>query len=108
MWYHTKKSKKTQSLKKRGLATTVQPEPDFSRTYCFHEKLGINKDCLNSKFHYMVRVDFKIWTKNIKNGLKMGVFPNLLPTMIFFKNRALSLLYPYDALTSCKKLEKFS
>ena len=25
---------------------------------------------------------------------------------IFYKDRALSLLYPYDALTSCKKLEK--
>ena len=28
------------------------------------------------------------------------------PPKIFFKNRALSLLYPYGALTSCKKLEK--
>ena len=24
----------------------------------------------------------------------------------FFKNQALSILYPYGALTSCKKLEK--
>ena len=36
----------------------------------------------------------------------MGVFPHLRPPKIFFKNRALSLLYPYGALTSCKKLEK--
>ena len=36
----------------------------------------------------------------------MGVFPNFRTPKIFFKNRALSLLYPYDALTSCKKLEK--
>ena len=28
------------------------------------------------------------------------------PPRFFFKNRALSLLYPYGALTSCKKLEK--
>ena len=36
----------------------------------------------------------------------MGVLPHLRPPMIFFKNWALSLLYHYGALTSCKKLEK--
>ena len=36
----------------------------------------------------------------------MGVFPHLRPPKIFFKNWALSLLYPYGAITSCKKLEK--
>ena len=35
-----------------------------------------------------------------------GGFPNLQPPRIFFKNSALSLLYPYGALTSCKELEK--
>ena len=36
-----------------------------------------------------------------------GVFPPFVTTQgFFFKNRALSLLYPYGALTSCKKLEK--
>ena len=51
MWYHTKKVKKTTSLKKRGLATTVQPEPDFSKTCRFRKMLGIKDDCLNAKFH---------------------------------------------------------
>ena len=36
----------------------------------------------------------------------MEGFPYLRPPTFFFKNRALSLLYPYGALTSCKKLEK--
>ena len=36
----------------------------------------------------------------------MGFFPHLWPPGSFFKNRAPSLLYPYGALTSCKKLEK--
>ena len=57
-------------------------------------------------FVKILRAFFEIWTKNIKNALKRGVFPHLWPPMIFFKNRALSLLYPYGALTSCKKLEK--
>ena len=35
-----------------------------------------------------------------------GVFPPFVTPKIFFKNRALSLLYTYGALTSCKKLEK--
>ena len=30
------------------------------------------------------------------------------PPRFFFKNRALSLLYPYGALTTCKKLEKIN
>ena len=36
---------------KRGLATTVQPEPEFSRTCSFRVVLGINEDCLNAKLH---------------------------------------------------------
>ena len=35
-----------------------------------------------------------------------GVFPPFVTPKIFFKTLALSLLYPYDALTSCKNLEK--
>ena len=38
-----------------------------------------------------------------KNG---GFPPFATPQDFFCKNRALSLLYPYGALTSCKKLEK--
>ena len=37
---------------------------------------------------------------------KWGFSPICDPPRFFFKNRALSLLYPYGALTSCKKLEK--
>ena len=46
-----------------------------------------------------------IWTKTSKMPQKWG-FPTLVTLRDFFKNRALSLLYPYGALTSCKKLEK--
>ena len=35
-----------------------------------------------------------------------GLSPFCDPSRFFFKNRALSLLYPYDALTKCKNLEK--
>ena len=57
-------------------------------------------------FIKVVRAISEIWTKNIKNAPKMGFFPICDPPRFFFKNRALSLLYPYGALTSCKKLEK--
>ena len=51
MWYHTKRVKQTTKSKKRGLASNVQPEPDFSKTCSFRKMLGINEDCLNAKFH---------------------------------------------------------
>ena len=41
-----------------------------------------------------------------KNGPGIFFFPTGTPQDVFFKNRALSLLYPYGALASCKKLEK--
>ena len=44
-------SKKRLNLKKSGLDTTVQPEPDFSRPCSFLEVLGINEDCLHTKFY---------------------------------------------------------
>ena len=47
----SKKKKRQKILEKRGLATAVQPEPDFSRTNGFGEVLGINVDCSNAKFH---------------------------------------------------------
>ena len=37
---------------------------------------------------------------------KWGFSPICYSHNFFFKNRALSLLYPYGALTSCKKLEE--
>ena len=43
-------TKKGQSLKKRGLVTTVQPELELSRTWGFPKVLGINEDCSNAKF----------------------------------------------------------
>ena len=51
MLYHTKKVEKMTKSQKRGLATTVQPEPEFSRTCSFRVVLGINEDCLNAKLH---------------------------------------------------------
>ena len=40
----------TTASQKRGLTTTVQIEPDFSRTCGFCEVIGINEDCSNAKF----------------------------------------------------------
>ena len=44
--------------------------------------------------------------KTSKCPPQWGFSPTCDTHKIFFKNRALSLLYPYGALTSCKKLEK--
>ena len=47
----------------------------------------------------------KDMTKKLQRYHQNGGFPIRSPK-IFCKNLALSFLYPYDALTSCKKLEK--
>merc|ERR1712168_1398766 len=44
--------------------------------------------------------------KTLKMPPKWGFSSIYGPPRFFIKNRALSLLYPYGALTSCKKLEK--
>ena len=44
--------------------------------------------------------------KTSKSPRKWGFSPICDPSRFSPKNRALSLLYPYGALTSCKKLEK--
>ena len=54
IWAKNRKKKKVEKMtksQKRGLATTVQPEPEFSRTCSFRVVLGINEDCLNAKLH---------------------------------------------------------
>ena len=45
------KVKKNDKVSKRGLATPVQPEPDFSRKCGFPQVVGINENCSNTKFH---------------------------------------------------------
>ena len=44
--------------------------------------------------------------KTSKMPKKWGFSPICDPQDFFFKTRALSLLYSYGALTSCKNLEK--
>ena len=53
-------------------------------------------------FIKIVRAVFEILAKNIQ---KWGFFPKFLMDF-FLRDPALSLLYPYGTLTSCKKLGK--
>ena len=57
-------------------------------------------------FIEIISTVFEIWTKNVKNAPKKGVFPDLRPQKIFFKNQALSLFIIYQCLTSYKESEK--
>ena len=102
-----KMTKKRLSLKKRGLVTTVQPKPEFSRTCGFRKVLGINEDCSNAKFSSKFLEPFlRYGKKTSKMPQKWGFSPNCDPPRFFFKNRALSLLSRYGVLTSCKKIRK--
>ena len=88
--------------------------PPFATSQDFFQKSGsvtfVPLWCTNfmQKIRKILRAVFEIWTKNIKNAPKRGVFPIYDPPRFFFKNRALSLLYHYDALASCKKLEQIN
>ena len=56
---------------------------------------------------YIILENSNDWMKRYGQKCpKNGGLPYLRPPRFFFKNLALSLLYPYGALTSCKKLEK--
>ena len=58
------------------------------------------------KFQKLLMTGCRDMDKKHKNTLKIGVSPICDSLRFFFKNQALSLFYPYGALTSCKKLEK--
>ena len=59
------------------------------------------------KFQKLLMTGCRDMDKKHQKYPKNGGFPPFAtPQDFFFKNRALSLLYPYGALTSCKKLEK--
>ena len=57
------------------------------------------------KFQKILMTGCRDMDKKHQKCPKNGFSPFVIPKF-FFKNRALSLLYPYGVLTSCKKLEK--
>ena len=62
---------------------------------------------MHMKFQKLLMTGWRDMDKKHKTYPQNGGFPPFVsPTDFFFKNRALSLLYPYGALTLCKKLEK--
>ena len=81
-----KMTKKRLSIKKRGLVTTVQPKPEFSRTCCFRVVLGINEDCLNAKSHQNRWSRFWDMDKKHQKCTKKGGFPPLVATQDLKKN----------------------
>ena len=59
------------------------------------------------KFQKMLMTGCRDMDKKHQKCPQNGVFPPFVtPQDFFFKNRALSLLYPYGALTSCTNLKK--
>ena len=89
-------------VQNRGLVPTTQPEPDFSCTYVFHELLDNVKLIISQK---MLMTGCRDMGKKLEN-CQFGFSPNLRPRTFFFKNQALSIMYPYGVLTSCKKIKK--
>ena len=58
------------------------------------------------KFQKLLMTGCRDMDKKQQKCPKNKGLPLFVTPKIFSKNRALTLLYPYGALTSCKKLEK--
>ena len=88
--------KKRESLKNRGLVPTIQPEPDFSWTCGFRYMLDNVEVIRYMKFQKLLMTGCRdMDKKRQKIPPKWGFSSIFDPPRFFFKNRALSLLYPY-------------
>ena len=63
---------------------------------------------MHVKFQKLLMTGCRHMDRKHKKYPKNVFFPICDPPRFFFKNWALSLLYPYVALTSCKVSEKLS
>ena len=57
-------------------------------------------------FIKIVRAVFEVWTKNIKNAPKMGVFPICNPQVFFFQKAGSVTFVPLRCPNFMQKLEK--
>ena len=100
---NTKNAEKMTSLRNigyRSLVPTIQPQPDFSQTCGFWKDFD-NVDFMNFQNILMTRC--KDTCKKLQK-YPQNEFSLICDPQGFFQNWDLSLLYPYGALTSCKKL----
>ena len=97
---------KRQNLKYRNLVPTIQLELDFSWTCGFRWMLDNVKLIMYMKFQKILMTGCRDMDKKHQKCPKNVFSPFVTPQYFFFKNRALSLLYPYGALNSCKKIRK--
>ena len=57
-------------------------------------------------FVKILRAVFEIWTNNIKNAPKMGVFPHLRPPKIFFQKSGSVTFVPLWCTNFMQKIRK--
>ena len=60
----------------------------------------------SQNFVKILRAVFEIWTKNIKNAPKMGVFPHLRPPKIFFQKSGSVTFVPLWCTNFMQKIRK--
>ena len=93
-------------LKNRGLVPTIQPEPDFSWTCGFRQKLDNVELIMYMKFQKILMTGCRDMDKKHQKCPKNGGFPPLVTPQDFFSKIGLCHFCTLMvALTSCKKLE---
>ena len=99
------KSQKTISVKK-GYGHYFTARTRFFLDMRFSQGVRYQRGLFQRKISSKLLEPFlRYWQKTSKMPQRWG-FPHLWHPRFFFKNHALSLLYPYGALTSCKKIRK--
>ena len=80
-----KMTKKRPSLKKGVWLLLYSPNQNFLGHAVFARCSVSMRTVQTQNFVKILGAVFEIWTKNIKNAPKMGVFPHLRPLKIFFQ-----------------------
>ena len=101
MWKTPNMPKKWLSLKNKGLVPTILPEPDIPFLQACRNVELIT--LLHMKFQDILMTGCKIKNKKLQKCSQNGFSPPFVTPKIVLKNLILPLLYPYGALTSCKK-----
>ena len=98
--------KKRLSLKKGVWLLLYSPNQNFLGHAVFAMCQVSMRTVQTQNFVKILRAVFEIWTKNIKNAPKMGVFPHLRPPKIFFQKSGSVTFVPLWCTNFMQKIRK--
>ena len=92
--------------KKGSWPLQYSPNQNFLGHAVFARSWVSMRTVQTQNFVKILRAVFEIWTKNIKNAPKMGVFPHLRPPKIFFQKSGSVTFVPLWCTNFMQKFRK--